>query len=166
MRRGPRARARWAGPGLCLALVLLAIATAAPADESPGAPRGWSYELWSELMSPFCPGRTLADCPSGDAESLRLWILVQEAAGRSRQDVQAELIERYGEVVLSAPRARGIGVAAYAIPVLAFLAGGALVVAFLRRQTRRAALESHAPAPSAPLDPELELRLDRELGAL
>lgn len=162
MRAGRCARARRAGPGLGLALVLLALAAPAPAEEPS---RGYSYELFGELMSPFCPGRTLADCPSGDAESLRLWILVQESAGRSREDVQAELIERYGEVLLSAPRARGIGIAAYAIPALAFLFGGAFVFAFLRRQTRRAALESHAPAPSAPLDPELELRLDRELGA-
>jgi cytochrome c-type biogenesis protein CcmH/NrfF len=115
-------------------------------------------------MSPFCPGRTLADCPSGEAESLRLWIVVQEAAGRSRDDVVAELVGRYGEVVLSAPRARGIGLAAYAIPGLAFLAGAALVAVFLRRHTRAAALAPGPPPPAAPLDPELELRLDRELG--
>jgi cytochrome c-type biogenesis protein CcmH len=160
---GRRARGGRSGPALGLALALLALAASAPAEAPSPAPGGWSYALWNELMSPFCPGRTLADCPSGQAESLRLWILVQESAGRSREDVEAELLERYGEVVLSAPRARGIGVAAYAIPVLAFLAGGALWWLFLRRQTRRAAL-APAPVSAAPLDPELELRLDRELG--
>ena len=44
----------------------------------------WVYDVANELMSPFCPGRTLADCPSPDAASLRMWIAVQAAAGRSR----------------------------------------------------------------------------------
>jgi hypothetical protein len=44
---------------------------------------GWSYEMWNDLMSPFCPGRTLADCPSDKAEELRQWIVDQEAGGRS-----------------------------------------------------------------------------------
>lgn len=137
-----------------LLLALLAIPLLAAAE-----PEGWAYELWNELMSPFCPGRTLADCPSDRADSLRLWILMQEASGRSREEVEGELIERYGDVVLSAPRVRGFGIAAYAIPLAAFLGGGALVLWFLRRRTRGA-----DPARRAPVaDPELERVVDEEL---
>lgn len=132
--------------------------TPAAASESGG----WGYDLARDLMSPFCPGRALADCPSPDAATLRAWILVQEAAGRSREDVEAELIERYGEQILSAPRVRGFGLTAYALPIAAFLAGGGLVWFFLRRQTR----EAHAePRPrAASLSPELERLVDEELG--
>jgi hypothetical protein len=47
------------------------------------------------------------------------------------------------------------------VPVLVFLAGGALVAWFLRRMTRRQGPEA-APA-AAPLDPDLERRLDEVL---
>ena len=122
-------------------------------------PEGWAYDLSGELMSPFCPGRTLSECPSPQADSLRMWLIVQEAAGRSRAEVEAELYERYGDAILAAPRAEGFGIAAYLIPVVAFMAGGALLALFLRRQTR-------APAPVAaagPVDAELERLVDEEL---
>ena len=40
------------------------------------------------------------------------------------------------DVVLSAPRATGFGLAAYFVPVLAFAAGGLFVWVYLMRQTR------------------------------
>lgn len=138
----------------------LALVAPAPAEEP------WSYQLWREIMSPFCPGRTLADCPSGQADSLRLWIQVQEAAGRSREDVEAELVERYGDAVLAAPRAEGLGLAAYGVPVAAFLAGGIGLALFLRRQTVRRGRSPDAPVPAGgppPPDPELERLVDEEL---
>src|SRR5262249_46943456 len=109
--------------GACAALLALAALMAfAAAAEEPAAPadRGastrWAYDLANDLMSPFCPGRSLADCPSPDAASLRMWILVQAAAGRTRDDVEQELYARYGEVIRAAPKAEGWGLAAYWIP--------------------------------------------------
>ncbi len=90
-----------------------------------------------------------------------MWILVQAAAGRTRDDVEQELYDRYGEGIRSAPKAEGFGSAAYLIPIAVFAGGGALVFWFLRRATRRAAV-SPTPAPAA-LDPELERKLDEAL---
>jgi cytochrome c-type biogenesis protein CcmH len=121
---------------------------------------GWSYEMWNDLMSPFCPGRTLADCPSDKAEELRQWIVDQEAGGRSREDVQADVFSAFGDVVRQAPVPTGFGLAAYVIPIVLFLAGGGLVGVFLRRQTR----ETTRPATVAAVDPELQRELDEEIG--
>ena len=143
--------ARW------MLLVLLALGpTAAGAEE----PEGWAYDVANELMSPFCPGRTLADCPSDQAKSLAMWIVVQEAAGRTREDVEQELFARYGEIMRPTPRASGIGVSAYAIPAGVFVGGALLIAVFLRRQTRAADAE---PAQPAVHDPELERIVDEEL---
>jgi cytochrome c-type biogenesis protein CcmH/NrfF len=142
------------GLGLLPALAVRAVAAEVGA--------GWAHAVAREFMSPYCPGRTLADCPSPQAQTLRSWILVQEAAGRTREDVESELLERYGDQLLAAPRARGFGLTAYAVPIGVFLAGGALVAFFLRRQTRLARAE--APAAGAPLPPELERLVDEELG--
>ena len=87
-------------------------------------------------MSPFCPGVTIAECPSTQAKSLAAWIVVQAESGRSKEDVLDQLYERYGDEVRAAPRAEGFGLAAYAVPALGFLGGGIAVVLFLRRATR------------------------------
>jgi len=142
---------------LALGLLLLGPALAGADNE----PEGWAYRYFGEVMSPFCPGRTLAACTSTQAENLRAWILVQEAAGRTREDVHAELLERYGDVILSAPEAKGFGVAAYVIPFVVFVLGGAVVGVFLRRQTRAAAAAPSVPPP--PLDPEIERVIDEDL---
>ncbi len=149
---------------LCIAglfsVLWLGVSTPTSAEEAGREPEGWAYKLPHDLMSPFCPGRTIADCSSPQAENLRMWLIVQEASGRSREDVEAELFERYGDVLRPAPRATGFGLAAYVIPVIAFLAGGIVVAVFLRRQTRAVA----KPEPSSlAFDPELERAIDQEL---
>jgi cytochrome c-type biogenesis protein CcmH/NrfF len=146
---------------LVLACALVGV-VAAPGRGS-AEPEGWAYEVAAELMSPFCLGRTLADCPSDQARSLALWIVVQEAAGRTRADVEEELFARYGEVMRPAPRAHGIGLAAYVIPALAFAGGGTLVGVFLMRQTRARQAAPPAAGSAAPTDPELERLVDEEL---
>jgi cytochrome c-type biogenesis protein CcmH/NrfF len=140
----------------------LALAASAAAETSPPSD-GWAYPYFQEAMSPFCPGRTLSACTSGQAESLRMWILIQEAAGRSRDDVHRELFERYGDVILAAPEAVGFGITAYVIPLVVFRGGGLLVVYFLRRQAGDAAT-ARARAPAiGPVDPEIERLIDEEL---
>jgi cytochrome c-type biogenesis protein CcmH/NrfF len=150
-----------AGTALALALAWTAAAPAAaePAGEQASS---WAYEAAAELMSPFCPGRTLADCPSPNAESLRLWLIVQAAAGRSREEVEAELYERYGDIMRPAPKAEGMGLAAYLIPIAVFGAGGLLVAWFLRRNTAPAPVAAAASGP-APLDPEIERLIDEDI---
>jgi len=145
-----------------LAVAWLLAAPAARAD-APAKPSPWGYAVANELMSPYCPGRTLADCPSDQAAELRRWILAQEEKGRSRADVEAELYQRYGDGILQAPRPEGFGLAAYVIPTVAFLAGGTVVGLFLRRQRAGGAAALAAPRAAAPLDPELDRLLDEEM---
>lgn len=106
----------------------LALLLGGCADEGP-----YSQDLASELMSPFCPGRTVASCPSPQAAELIQWIQVQEAAGASKEEVVDMLIERFGEEIQGAPPAEGITLWAYVFPVAGFLGGGGLVAIVLRR---------------------------------
>lgn len=126
--------------------------------------RGWADDLADELMSPFCPGRTLSACPSPQARTLVVWLGMQEGAGRSREEVQEELVAQYGEEILPAPAPGGFGLTAYLFPVVAFLVGGAVVWGFLRGQTAAPATPI-TPAPAGHVDPELEAIVDRDLSA-
>jgi cytochrome c-type biogenesis protein CcmH len=151
-------------PALAAAAIAVAAAPIAvrAADAAPPG-REWRYELYDGLMSPFCPGRTLMDCPSSQAAELRDWITEQEQAGRSKEDVEAQLYAKFGDVILQAPKASGFGLAAYVIPAIGVVLGAALVVVFLRRQSLRALAGRPAPAAGAPLDPDLERLIDEEM---
>jgi cytochrome c-type biogenesis protein CcmH/NrfF len=140
---------------LAVATVILCLAAltggsphgAQAADES-----SWAYELWHGMMSPYCPGRTLAECPSPQADELRLWILTQAAAGAAREEVEASLYARFGDQIRTTPRAEGWGLAAYVIPVVAFVSFGGIVLVVLRRMVGRSAPEAESavePAESA-----------------
>lgn len=152
------------GIALLLALVCLAPPGASAEEES------WGYGLAHELMSPFCPGRTLAACTSGQATELRQWILLQEAAGTSREEVIAILEQRFGDVIKSSPEAEGWGLAAWLLPGAVFLLGALAVTLVLRRMV---ATPSAQPAPAAPVaavpassaDDELARQVDREIAA-
>lgn len=125
---------------------------AAPAATSGSAPEStWAYDLASELMSPFCPGRTVASCPSPQATELIQWIAAQEAAGSTREEVIAILVERHGEEILGAPPARGITLWAYVFPVLGFVAFGGIAALVLRRIVApRAGALAAAAVPAVP----------------
>jgi cytochrome c-type biogenesis protein CcmH/NrfF len=144
------------------------------ADEpsATGGPPPWAYSMAHDLMSPFCPGRTLAACPSPQADELRQWILFQAAAGQSESEIRDILYERYGDVVLSAPKAEGAwGVSAYAIPIGGFVVGGAIVAFVITRLARgRVTQEEDDAATPIPVrtaassmsDAELERLVDEE----
>jgi cytochrome c-type biogenesis protein CcmH/NrfF len=172
-------------PRVALLFALL-MAVGSPASEARSEPAGraessgWSEQLERELMSPYCPGRSLVECPSPQATELRLWIQSQERAGVSRDSVEARLFQQFGDQLRHGPRAEGFGLWAYLVPAGALLAGLGLVLVFLRRQSRPAPA---SPATAPPRDPtsaqhardpgsaatardlELERRLDEELGA-
>lgn len=154
-RTSPRRRALAAG------LILLGVVCSGLASAQDEA--GWSYQLGNHLMSPYCPGRTLPDCPSQQAADLRHWIVEQEHAGRSQADVEADLLARYGDVILQAPRATGFGLAAYVMPIVLSAAGAALLFLFLRRQAAAHRAEDAAAPPPRAIDPELERLVDEEI---
>jgi cytochrome c-type biogenesis protein CcmH/NrfF len=98
------------------------------------------------------------------------WIVTQEAAGASREQVVEILIERYGEEILGAPPAEGITLWAYVFPVLGFALGGAVAFVVLRRIVGRGADGASAAPVAGPAttladrgDDELARQVDAEL---
>jgi cytochrome c-type biogenesis protein CcmH/NrfF len=141
--------------------MMLAVASApAWAQEEPAT--SWAYDLTHELMSPFGAVRhSMADCPS--ASGVVQWVVEQERLGRSRAEVEAELYERFGEVLRATPRAEGFGLAAYVVPVLLAIAGATIVGLFLRYQVGKKELHAEPPAPITAADSEFERIVDEQL---
>jgi cytochrome c-type biogenesis protein CcmH/NrfF len=135
-----------------------------PVSDSPpvAASEGWSREVERELMSPYCPGRSLIECPSPQATELRLWIQGQERAGVPRAEVEKRLFEQFGDQLLHSPRAEGWGLWAYLVPGGALIAGGVVVAVFLGRGGPPG--PPSPPPRTGPADPDLEREIERELG--
>lgn len=56
-----------------------------------------TQEVSKEIYSPFCPGKTLAMCPSGGASDVRQEIQVLAKEGLEKQDIKEAIIDKYGE---------------------------------------------------------------------
>jgi cytochrome c-type biogenesis protein CcmH len=89
-------------------------------------------QLLSKIMSPFCPGLTLANCPSPNAETLRVAIRERLAAGEPSDAIMESLVLVYGEEVRGAPRPRGWGLVLWTLPFVALANAAVGLVWWLR----------------------------------
>lgn len=116
---------------LCFSAIMLLGATGP--DDSYSLERSRrAHSISRQVMSPYCPGRTLADCPSPDAGALRQEIRELVGSGRDESAILSALRERYGDAVVGVPE----GAWANALPVIVLLLGGLVLFVVLRRQIR------------------------------
>jgi cytochrome c-type biogenesis protein CcmH/NrfF len=76
------------------------IAVPAQSAARPGqddAAQQVAQDVADNLMSPYCPGRSISSCPSDAARDLEADILLQAQEGHSREEIEAQLVERFGE---------------------------------------------------------------------
>ena len=119
-------------------------------------------DLEDEIMCPVCPGETLEQSSSPAAQQVERFIAVRIRAGDSKQEIKDKLVEQYGPRILAAPPREGFDLLAWVLP----LAGAVAAAVILGFAAWRWSRGREPPAASAPLDPELERRLDRELARL
>ena len=115
-------------------------------------------ELEGEVMCPVC-GTTLDQSNSPAAEQIKRVIARRIAAGDTKSEIEDRLVANYGDAILAAPPHRGFGLLAWWLPIVGILAAAALVGFGAWRWSRA----REPTAPSAPLDPALERRVDDEL---
>ena len=91
-----------------------------------------AHSIFSEVLSPFCPGRALLDCPSGSASELKNKIREELRAGKNKDQIMNELYTLYGDEISSVPRLRGFGLLAWLGPLVFFILGILIVIVWLR----------------------------------
>ena len=154
---------------LTIGVFLIALSMApggAAAAQSPvdaAAAEADAQALFREVMSPFCPGLTLADCPSPAAFTLRDEIEARLEKGESREAIVDELVARYGTQILADPSDTPIGAVVWGVPI-ALSALAALGLAWFLRRATRAGHQEPGVAVAGP--PGLDARLDEELDRL
>ena len=143
------------------ALALIALVLAAPAGASEQRPT--AAELESELVCPVCE-TTLDTSNAPVALRMKAFIRERIAAGDTKSEIKAALVDQFGPAVLAEPPKRGFELIAWVLP-LAGLALGVVVVGLLawRWSHTRSGEDEPSPEAAEPLDPALERRLDDEL---
>jgi cytochrome c-type biogenesis protein CcmH len=147
---------------LLLGTLIVGLAIAAPALASESRPT--LAELEKEVICPTCH-TTLELSNSPIAERMRAFIQSRIAAGDTKSEIKDKLVAQFGESVLASPPKRGFSLLVWALPLVG-IGIGAAALALLARRWSRARAPSPVDASSngrAPLDPELERRLDEEL---
>ena len=91
--------------------------------------------LASELRCPVCQGNSIQDSPSELAQQMRDLIRDQLRSGKTPDEVRAYFVEKYGEWILLSPKAEGLNLIVYIVPVVALLVGGFVVWRTVRRWT-------------------------------
>jgi cytochrome c-type biogenesis protein CcmH len=142
---------------LAVAVALALVGPAAAADRPNVA------DLEAELVCPVCK-TTLDQSDAPVARRMKAIIRVRIAEGASAEQIKTELADQFGEAVLAAPPKRGFDLLAWLLPIAGVAVGavalGYLAVVWSRRDP------DEAEATATPLDPELDRRIDDELGRL
>jgi cytochrome c-type biogenesis protein CcmH len=147
-------------------LVAIGCVGAAPvfADERSEALDREATNLYQQVFSPFCPGRSLNDCPSSKAGELKDEMRAELEAGKSPEVILNEVFQKYGDQYRAVPQFSGVGVLVWLVPI-GFVAIGfavAVGVSISRKRTSSASVASQKPALSA----EEERRIQEELSKL
>lgn len=145
-----------------LSLLVAAFVVGAPTVAS-AAPEDVANAVAQEVMSPYCPGVTLHDCPSSSAQEMRSEIAAWAEDGMTKDAILARLEDEFGPSIRALPSAGGSGLLAWLLPGLALVAGAALAIVLARRWAKR------PPAPVAPgvaVPAEAGARLSAELDQL
>jgi cytochrome c-type biogenesis protein CcmH len=141
-----------------LVLAVLALALAAPALASERHPT--LGELEGEVMCPTCKS-TLDQSTAPIADRIRQFISARIAAGDTKSEIKQQLVDQFGPAVLAEPSKKGFNLLAWVLPFVGIgLAAAALGVLAWRWTRSR---EPVAAVSGAPLDPELDRRVDEEL---
>ncbi|QNP40889.1 cytochrome c-type biogenesis protein [Lysobacter solisilvae (ex Woo and Kim 2020)] len=106
----------------------------APPEFTSSAEETRFHALVSELRCVMCQNQSLADSNAQIATDLRREVLELMRQGKSDREIKEFLVARYGEFVLYRPQVESKTWLLWFGPLLILLAGGAVVVAVVRKR--------------------------------
>jgi cytochrome c-type biogenesis protein CcmH len=109
-------------------------------------------EVASSLRCPVCQNNSIEESPSLLAQDMKREVRERLAAGESPDEIRRYFISRYGEWVLTKPRAAGVNLSVWLLPIVALFGGAVVVWIAVRRWVRQgdAARVPRALPPAAP----------------
>ena len=90
----------------------------------------------SRLRCPVCQGESIQDSPAELAAQMKTVVREQLANGKSEPEILDYFTQKYGQWILLEPKAEGLNLIVYWLPVLFIVFGGAGLWFVVRRWTR------------------------------
>jgi len=149
---------------LVVGAVVVSMTVVALGDERSERLDREATSIYQQVFSPFCPGRSLNDCPSSKAAELKDELRAKLEAGASSEEVLREVFQRYGDQYRAVPLFAGVGVLVWIAPILFVVLGLLIVFTFSRGTKSRSA--SGAAIEAGGISPEARQRIDEELSRL
>lgn len=140
MRRG----LGWIAIALMLACCALALAVYGNSSGA-GSIDERTLAVARDLRCPVCQGESVADSQSGISQGMRAIIRRKLQAGESTAAIRQYFVARYGNKILLAPPAAGIGGVAWLAPPLLLLGGIGLLAILIVDWRARSRLPLAAP---------------------
>jgi cytochrome c-type biogenesis protein CcmH/NrfF len=132
-----------------LASLLLAGLALPAAAAAASPPRASFTQVEDEVMCVLCH-EPLAVAQSPEAFQERDYIRGLIVQGKSRREIENDLVQQYGPAVLAKPPAHGFNLLVYVIPPVAVVLGILTLAITLPRWRRRTRQASAAAAAAAP----------------
>ena len=137
---------------------MIALALAGPAAACPTLP-----DLEGKFICPTCK-TTLDQSDAPAARQIKTYLARRVAACASEGQIRDELVAQFGTQVLAAPPRKGFHWLAWLLPLVGILVAAAVISVLVWRWSHTRTPELDADSNGrAPLDPELERRLDEAL---
>lgn len=152
-----------------LLCIFVAIAPQIRADERKDALDKQAYDLYQQVFSPFCPGRSLNDCPSSKAHELKLEMRAQLESGVPPQTILEDVFAKFGEKYRAIPAYEGFGKLVWWVPLGFVLLGLVLAYGVVARRARRRSDEesrTRSNTREPQLSADMQAEIERELSAL
>ncbi|WP_419863907.1 cytochrome c-type biogenesis protein CcmH [Candidatus Poriferisodalis sp.] len=115
------------------AVAIIAAVLAATASRPPATEAERAYDLKQATLCPVCDGQSVLESNAPAAAAMRRQIDLWVNAGRSDDEIRADLAAAYGDDVNALPPGEGVGTLVWALPVAAFAAAAAGLWAATRR---------------------------------
>ena len=106
----------------------------------------------SRLRCPVCQGEAIQDSPAELASQMKLLVREQLASGQSEQQVLDYFTLKYGQWILLEPKAEGINLLVYWLPVVFLVLGGAGIVVAVKKWSRPVPVVAADGAATLPAD--------------
>src|SRR5512132_2272196 len=127
---------------LCLGVALLSGALGAPAY----AKKDPDKTITDGIICPCSCGEILTGCTCETGKAMRAYVDTEVKGGKTKDQIEAALVNQYGEVILGAPKAKGFNLVVWVAPVVATVLGF-LIASFVLVRWRR---QNQLAAPAAP----------------